>query len=82
MPSVWTISARLDRSYHNQEQTRTFPFIDPLDAFYLLNPGGDLGSTQIEFENWFRDQNFEVIFHNPSLEENYETCKCNGVTLL
>ncbi|KAK8567876.1 hypothetical protein V6N12_006446 [Hibiscus sabdariffa] len=35
------------------------PLIDPLDAFYLLNPSGDLRSTQAEFENWFRDQNFE-----------------------
>lgn len=61
MPSVWSILTRLDRRYHNQGQTRTFPFIDPLDAFYLLNPGGDLSSTQIEFENWFRDQNFQVI---------------------
>ena len=62
MPSVWSISARLNRSYGNQEQVRTFPFIDPLDAFYLLNPDGDLSGTQTDFENWFKDQNLEVRY--------------------
>ena len=37
-----------------------FPLIDPLDAFYLLNPSGDLSSSQAAFEKWFRDQNIEV----------------------
>ncbi|XP_062077222.1 separase isoform X2 [Humulus lupulus] len=57
MPSIWSISARLDKSYH--DQVRSFPFIDPLDAFYLLNPDGDLSCTQNEFENWFKDQQLE-----------------------
>ncbi|KAF3435151.1 hypothetical protein FNV43_RR22238 [Rhamnella rubrinervis] len=63
MPSVGSISATLDRRRHHQEPVGTsaaaFPYIDPLDAFYLLNPSGDLRSTQIEFENWFRDQKLE-----------------------
>ncbi|XP_017971182.1 PREDICTED: separase isoform X3 [Theobroma cacao] len=63
MPSVGSISLTLERSWHYQEQVgrnaAVFPLIDPLDAFYLLNPSGDLSSTQAEFENWFRDQNFE-----------------------
>ncbi|XP_030477632.1 separase isoform X2 [Cannabis sativa] len=59
MPSIWSISARLDKSYHCQDQVKTFPFIDPLDAFYLLNPDGDLSCTQNEFENWFKDQQLE-----------------------
>ncbi|XWS55202.1 hypothetical protein CRYUN_Cryun10bG0154400 [Craigia yunnanensis] len=63
MPSVGSISMTLERSWHYQEQVgrnaAAFPLIDPLDAFYLLNPSGDLSSTQAEFENWFRDQNFE-----------------------
>ncbi|XP_015580756.1 separase [Ricinus communis] len=63
MPSVASICSTLDRSCNNQEQVgrifSAFPFIDPLDAFYLLNPSGDLSSTQVEFENWFRDQNLE-----------------------
>ncbi|XP_059463278.1 separase isoform X5 [Corylus avellana] len=63
MPSVGSISVALDRSHQHQEQVgkfvANFPLIDPLDAFYLLNPSGDLSSTQVEFENWFRDQNLE-----------------------
>ncbi|CAK7357007.1 unnamed protein product [Dovyalis caffra] len=63
MPSVGSICFAIDRSCCQQEQvgkiTGAFPLIDPLDAFYLLNPGGDLSSTQVEFENWFRDQNLE-----------------------
>ncbi|XP_022748574.1 separase isoform X3 [Durio zibethinus] len=63
MPSVGSISMTLERNWHYQEQVdgkaAAFPLIDPLDAFYLLNPSGDLSSTQAEFENWFRDQNFE-----------------------
>ncbi|GMI95409.1 EXTRA SPINDLE POLES, RADIALLY SWOLLEN 4, homolog of separase, HOMOLOGY OF SEPARASE 1 [Hibiscus trionum] len=53
MPSVGSISMMRSR-YHE-----LVPLIDPSDAFYLLNPSGDLKSTQAEFENWFRDQNFE-----------------------
>lgn len=71
MPSVGSISTTLDRSHHHQEQVgmagAAFPYIDPLDAFYLLNPSGDLSSTQIEFENWFRCQNLEVTSLHPFL---------------
>ncbi|CBI23880.3 unnamed protein product, partial [Vitis vinifera] len=63
MPSIGSISAILDRSHHHQEQAgmnaAAFPLIDPLDAFYLLNPSGDLSSSQAAFEKWFRDQNIE-----------------------
>ncbi|XP_021889373.1 separase isoform X3 [Carica papaya] len=63
MPSVGSISAILNRSHHHEEElsqiVASFPLIDPLDAFYLLNPSGDLSSTQLEFETWFRDQNLE-----------------------
>lgn len=65
MPSVGSISATLDKSHSLQERTgvdaSAFPLIDPLDAFYLLNPGGDLIGTQDTFEKWFRDQNIEVM---------------------
>lgn len=64
MPSVSSIAALLNRSsdHHKQVEVNSmsFPLIDPLDAFYLLNPDGDLTSTQTEFENWFRGQNLEV----------------------
>jgi len=65
MPSVSCISAVLHKDSNHKEQVGRnlgpFPLIDPLDAFYLLNPDGDLGGTQIEFENYFRDQNLEVF---------------------
>ncbi|KAK9290720.1 hypothetical protein L1049_008894 [Liquidambar formosana] len=63
MPSVGSIPVTLDRSCQHQGQVgrivATFPLIDPLDAFYLLNPSGDLSSTQVEFENWFKDHKLE-----------------------
>ncbi|GMH28096.1 hypothetical protein Nepgr_029939 [Nepenthes gracilis] len=63
MPSVGCISAALQRSANSQEEAQrlaiSFPLIDPLDAFYLLNPSGDLSSTQAEFEEWFRAQNLQ-----------------------
>lgn len=65
MPSVGSISAVLKkRSLQGKTARSSFPLIDPLDSFYLLNPGGDLSETQGEFENWFRDQNFEVTYIN------------------
>ncbi|XP_010448796.1 PREDICTED: separase isoform X2 [Camelina sativa] len=63
MPSVGCISAVLKKRSLQGEPARShldsFPLIDPLDSFYLLNPGGDLPETQDMFESWFRDQNFE-----------------------
>jgi len=65
MPSVSCISAVLQKGSDNKEPVGRnlvpFPLIDPLDAFYLLNPDGDLSGTQTEFENYFRDQNIEVM---------------------
>lgn len=66
MPSVGSILVTINRSCHRQQHVgdvaTAFPFIDPLDAFFLLNPGGDLRSTQMEFENWFRDHKLEASF--------------------
>lgn len=65
MPSIGSIFATFERCSQNQENIEAsvpaFPFIDPLDSYYLLNPDGDLSKTQAEFENWFKDQNIEVI---------------------
>ncbi|KAL0422317.1 UNVERIFIED_CONTAM: Separase, partial [Sesamum latifolium] len=74
MPSVGSIFATLDRCCQNGEQFETkilaFPFIDPLHSYYLLNPDGDLSRTQVEFENWFKDQNIEgKIGTVPTIEE-------------
>ncbi|XP_020517182.1 separase isoform X2 [Amborella trichopoda] len=37
----------------------SLPSVDPLDAYYLLNPSGDLHHTQSTFEDWFRNQKWE-----------------------
>ncbi|XP_038681739.1 separase isoform X2 [Tripterygium wilfordii] len=64
MPSIGSILVTLERSRCHLQQKNggivtTFPVIDPLDAFYLLNPSGDLSGTQLEFEKWFRDHNLK-----------------------
>ena len=63
MPSVAIILATLQRRSILEEavsHASRFPLIDPLDAFYLLNPSGDLSRTQAEFEEWFRLLNLQV----------------------
>lgn len=32
------------------------PLIDPQSTFYLINPSGDLPSTQAAFQEWFQGQ--------------------------
>ncbi|KAL9237436.1 hypothetical protein vseg_011984 [Gypsophila vaccaria] len=62
VPSVASISVALQRRSALEKAGRIsarFPLIDPLDAFYLLNPSGDLSCTQAEFEDWFRSQNIQ-----------------------
>lgn len=62
MPSVASIFMALQRRSLLGEAAMLgtkFPLIDPLDAFYLLNPSGDLSRTQSEFEEWFRHQNIQ-----------------------
>lgn len=64
MPSVISISMALNRSGLEEQVSgvpATFPSIDPLDAYYLLNPSGDLSGTQVEFEEWFKNKKWEVI---------------------
>ncbi|XP_054803798.1 separase isoform X2 [Prosopis cineraria] len=84
MPSVSSISALLNRSSNHHKQvdgnSMPFPLIDPLDAFYLLNPDGDLTSTQTEFENWFRSQNLEgKAGLRPTLEELVSALKSHDL---
>ncbi|KAK1417650.1 hypothetical protein QVD17_26781 [Tagetes erecta] len=74
MPSVASISCTYERCCHFQEKigsnSSVFPMIDPLDAYYLLNPGGDLSNTEAEFGNWFKDQNLEgTAGTSPSVDE-------------
>ncbi|CAH2078208.1 unnamed protein product [Thlaspi arvense] len=86
MPSVGSISAVLKKRCLRGEASRShvasFPLIDPLDSFYLLNPGGDLSGTQVEFESWFIDQNFEGKAGSvPSTEELTEALKNHDLFL-
>ncbi|XP_073049001.1 separase isoform X1 [Primulina eburnea] len=74
MPSVGSIFVTLDRCCQNQKFMEptipSIPLIDPLDSYYLLNPDGDLRRTQVEFENWFKDQNIEGKSGSvPTIEE-------------
>ncbi|KAF3789517.1 Separase [Nymphaea thermarum] len=76
MPSVGSVLSTLNRWSSNEVWARkgiddrgNFPCINLFDAFYLLNPGGDLSSTQAEFEDWFKSQNWEGRISIPSEEE-------------
>nr|XP_043623197.1 separase [Erigeron canadensis] len=74
MPTVASISCTYDRCCHIQGEvgrdSAIFPMIDPLDAYYLLNPGGDLSHTEAEFGNWFKDQKLEgTSGTSPSVDE-------------
>lgn len=74
MPSVGSIAATLERIHHHEQLVKgllaTFPLIDPLDAFYLLNPSGDLSETQLLFEDWFRNQNLVVCLIWPFVRKS------------
>ncbi|XP_078444643.1 separase isoform X2 [Wolffia australiana] len=62
MPSMGSISATLARNVRREESNKIaafIPSINPLDAYYLLNPSGDLSTTQMEFEEWFRSKKWE-----------------------
>ncbi|CAE6181743.1 unnamed protein product [Arabidopsis arenosa] len=85
MPSVGCISAVLKKRSEGEparSHVVSFPLIDPLDSFYLLNPGGDLTDTQDKFESWFRDQNFEgKAGSEPSAIELTEALKTHDLFL-
>ncbi|KAL6633464.1 hypothetical protein ACP70R_026135 [Stipagrostis hirtigluma subsp. patula] len=59
MPSMGNIFVALARgSNHCKDGSviaPSFPIVDPLNTFYLLNPSGDLSSTQAEFDQFFRN---------------------------
>lgn len=64
MPSVGSILLGFNRNQHLHKERDAmgayFPVVDPFNAYYLLNPSGDLSSTQVEFEKLFKDHNWEV----------------------
>ncbi|KAL6912053.1 hypothetical protein ACP4OV_000858 [Aristida adscensionis] len=62
MPSMGNIFVALAQGNNHRKDGNVivppFPVIDPLNTFYLLNPSGDLSSTQEEFDALFR--NYEL----------------------
>ncbi|KAF6175571.1 hypothetical protein GIB67_012554 [Kingdonia uniflora] len=74
MPSFGSIFSAIKINCCLEEQIGrvfpSFPLIDPLDTFYLLNPSCDLEDAQKEFEEWFKDQNLKGIAGKvPKVEE-------------
>jgi separase len=64
MPSMTSIFLALSRRNNiykdGSVMTPPFPVIDPFNTFYLLNPSGDLSSTQEEFDQLFRNYDWKV----------------------
>ena len=64
MPSVRSIFLALTRSTNHQKDASVidppFPVIDPFNAFYLLNPSGDLINIEEEFYQLFRNYEWKV----------------------
>ncbi|KAK8969287.1 hypothetical protein KSP40_PGU017653 [Platanthera guangdongensis] len=74
MPSLLSILQKFDRSHYCSKNSSAFevnfPCVDPLHAYYLLNPSGDLDYTQQQFEGWFQKQKWEGKAGNiPTVEE-------------
>jgi len=74
MPSIRSIFLALTRSTNHHEDASAiappFPVIDPFDAFYVLNPSGDLVSTQEEFDQLFKNYEWKGNAGNaPTAEE-------------
>jgi separase len=59
MPSIGSIFLALSRN-NNAYKDPLFPVIDPFNTYYLLNPSGDLSSTQEEFDQLFRNYEWKV----------------------
>lgn len=62
MPSMGSIFLALSRTHNRYEDgiVPPFPVINPSNTFYLLNPSGDLSSTEEEFDQLFRNYEWQV----------------------
>ncbi|KAM0953180.1 putative separase [Dioscorea sansibarensis] len=65
MPSVNSIFALLQQMHSGRGLARRnetpFPLVNPFDAYFLLNPSGDLHETQTEFEDLFKREMTELM---------------------
>ncbi|OQU85801.1 hypothetical protein SORBI_3004G312400 [Sorghum bicolor] len=69
MPSIGSIFLALSRN-NNAYKDPLFPVIDPFNTYYLLNPSGDLSSTQEEFDQLFRNYEWKGLAGNsPEADE-------------
>ncbi|XP_072151631.1 separase isoform X3 [Setaria viridis] len=72
MPSMTSIFLALSRSNNllkdGSVMAPPFPVIDPFNTFYLLNPSGDLSSTQEEFDQLFRNYDWKGKAGDPPPE--------------
>jgi separase len=59
MPSMGSVFLALSQ-INNDCKDPPFPVIDPFNTYYLLNPSGDLSSTQEEFVQLFRNYEWKV----------------------
>ncbi|XP_062221862.1 separase [Phragmites australis] len=74
MPSVGNIFLALTRGNNHYKDGSViappFPVIDPFNTFYLLNPSGDLSSTQEQFDQLFRNYEWKgKAGDSPTAEE-------------
>lgn len=64
MPSMGSIVLALSQSNNHYKDVSAkalpFPVVNPSNTFYLLNPSGDLSSTQEEFHQLFRNYEWKV----------------------
>jgi len=61
MGSIFLALYRINNDYKDgSSEVPPFPVIDPFDTYYLLNPSGDLSSTQEEFIQLFRNYEWKV----------------------
>ncbi|KAG9458960.1 hypothetical protein H6P81_003468 [Aristolochia fimbriata] len=72
-----TLQREKDRGLFN-----TFPQVDPGDAYFVLNPSGDLDNIQLEFEEWFKNLKWEGRAGNvPTTEELVTALKSHDLFL-
>ncbi|KAG0532378.1 hypothetical protein BDA96_04G103300 [Sorghum bicolor] len=71
MGSIFLALYRINNDYKDgSSEVPPFPVIDPFDTYYLLNPSGDLSSTQEEFIQLFRNYEWKGLAGNsPKADE-------------
>ncbi|GJZ95769.1 separase isoform X1, partial [Tanacetum coccineum] len=76
MPSVMSISSTIrKRCSYDDNDHMVFPTIDPRDAYYVLNPQGDLKQLERNLTEWFSKQKFEgIVGTSPAQDKLRSDC--------